>query len=227
MITSIRDRQIAYPETDFKPMAENTLQFDWIQLLYTELDERFSDRNDVFIAGDLFWYPVEGRPDIVQAPDVMLAFGRPKGYRGSYLQWKEDDIAPQVVFEVWSPGNTASKLKEKFKFYQKYGVEEYYLIDPFDKTVKVYRRRKQLLTPIRRLAAWRSPRLGIRLETVDGDLVVFGPEGRKFVRPTERIRSQTAQIDNNRKQAERERKAKETLAAKLRELGVDPDTLLP
>ena len=28
----------------------------------------------------------------------MAAFGRPKGYRGSYKQWEEDGIAPQVGF---------------------------------------------------------------------------------------------------------------------------------
>jgi hypothetical protein len=39
----------------------------------------FADRPDVFVAGDLLWYPVEGRPDICRAPDVMVAIGRPKG----------------------------------------------------------------------------------------------------------------------------------------------------
>jgi len=80
-----------------------------------------------FVAGNLLWYPVEGRPYISVAPDVMVALGRPKGDRRSYLQWQEDNIAPQVVFEIASPSNTRTELEDtKLTFYQDYGVEEYY-----------------------------------------------------------------------------------------------------
>ena len=57
------------------------------------------------MSGDLFWYPVEGEPGIRQAPDIMVVFGRPRVDRGSYRQWLEAHIAPQVTFEIWSPGN--------------------------------------------------------------------------------------------------------------------------
>ena len=60
----------------------------------------------MFIAGDMLWYPVARNTSIRQAPDVMVVFGRPKGDRGSYIQTQEEDIAPQVVFEILSPGNT-------------------------------------------------------------------------------------------------------------------------
>ncbi len=173
--------EIIYPETDFKPIAENTIQFEWIMLLYGELDERNRDQNDVFIAGDLFWYPVEGQTSIVQAPDVMVAVGRPKGHRSSYLQWQEGGVPPQVVFEVLSPSNGEEDLDAKFSFYQTYGVEEYYLIDPYEKKVDAYRRRKKLLTPIHKIGDWKSPRLGIRFEKSEGDLIVLGPEGRRFM----------------------------------------------
>lgn len=53
----------------------------------------------------------------------MIAFGRPKGYRGSYQQWLEDNIPPQVVFEIWSPGNRPSNMARKFEFYARHGVE--------------------------------------------------------------------------------------------------------
>src|SRR3954463_10680815 len=91
---------VEYPDSDGKPMAENTLQFRWIVTIKEGLDWVFSDRPDVFVAGDLFWYPVEGHPEICQAPDTLVAFGRPKGDRGPYKQWEEEGIAPQVVFEV-------------------------------------------------------------------------------------------------------------------------------
>ncbi|CDN15267.1 protein of unknown function DUF820 [Richelia intracellularis] len=59
--------------------------------------------------------------------DVMVVFGRLKGDRGSYLQWQEDSIPPQVIFEILSPGNTQREMIEKYDFYRPYGVEEYYL----------------------------------------------------------------------------------------------------
>src|SRR6516162_28281 len=112
-----RRPSIVYPESDGKPMADNTLQFQWIVTIKEGLDWVFQDRPDVFVAGDLLWYPVEGKPKICQAPDALVAFGRPKGYRGSYLQWEEGGVAPQVVFEVLPPGNTMPELLRKLNFY--------------------------------------------------------------------------------------------------------------
>ncbi len=70
-----------------------------------DLEAVFHADPEVFVAGNLLWYAVEGEPTIRTAPDVMVAFGRPKGRRGSYKQWEEANIAPQVVFEILSPGN--------------------------------------------------------------------------------------------------------------------------
>jgi Uma2 family endonuclease len=94
---------IVYPDSDGKPMAENTLQYQWIVKITGGLEHLFANDPDVFVAGDLFWYPVEGHPEIRLAPDTLIAFGRPKGNRGSYRQWVEGGISPQVVFEVIAP----------------------------------------------------------------------------------------------------------------------------
>src|SRR5271165_537158 len=83
-IPSAKRSEIVYPESDGKPMAENTLQFQWIVTIKEGLAREFSARPDVFVAGDLLWYPVEGRPDICAAPDAMVAIGRPAGFRGCY-----------------------------------------------------------------------------------------------------------------------------------------------
>jgi Uma2 family endonuclease len=128
--TTVETAPIVYPDSDGMPMADNTQQFRAIVTIQGNLDALFRDRDDVFVAGDLLWYPVEGRPDIRRAPDVLVAFGRPKGDRGSYRQWEEGGIAPQVVFEVLSPGNTLTEIAAKFEFYDTYGVEEYYVYDP-------------------------------------------------------------------------------------------------
>ena len=85
-IQSSSSTAIIYPESDGKPMADNTKQFRWILVIQQNLDWMFADNPNVFVAGDLFWYPVEGKPRIVTAPDVMVVVGRPKGERGSYQQ---------------------------------------------------------------------------------------------------------------------------------------------
>ncbi|NEP85267.1 MAG: Uma2 family endonuclease, partial [Okeania sp. SIO3B3] len=98
--------EIVYPDSDGQPMADNTIQFRWITVIHYNLAWLFADNNQVFVAGDLLWYPVENHRKLRQAPDVMVVFEVPKGDRGSYQQWKENNIAPQVVFEILSPGNT-------------------------------------------------------------------------------------------------------------------------
>ncbi len=121
---------VGYPDSDGRPMADNSLQFEWIVTLQGNLDLMFRETRDVFVAGDHLIYPVEDNADIRQAPDVYVAFGRPKGHRGSYRLFAEDNIFPQVIFEVWSPGNTAERMEEKRKFYERYGAEEYYVLFP-------------------------------------------------------------------------------------------------
>ncbi|MCP4699651.1 MAG: Uma2 family endonuclease, partial [Gammaproteobacteria bacterium] len=161
--------EITYPDSDGLPMADNTKQFQWIVTIQGGLDALFADDPDVFVAGDLLWYPVEGR-SIRRAPDAMVAFGRPKGHRGSYKQWLENDIAPQVVFEVLSPGNTAAEMADKQKFYNRHGVLEYYLYDPETNKLRGWLRAGRQLREIACLAGWTSPKLGIRFEIAADEL---------------------------------------------------------
>ncbi len=98
------DPDIEYPDSDGKPMADNTEQYEWIVKIKENLEILFANSPNVFIAGYLLWYPVQDKKITGPvAPDVMVVFGRPKGRRGSYKQWQEDNIAPQVVFEILSP----------------------------------------------------------------------------------------------------------------------------
>jgi Uma2 family endonuclease len=211
--------RVIYPDSDGQPMAENTLQFDWIVRLKEGLDDLFRDRDDVFVAGDLLWYPVEGDPLVRIAPDAMVAFGRPKGYRGSYMQWVEGGVAPQVVFEVLSPGNRASEMARKHDFYDRFGVEEYYLYDPDRDDLTGWVRDGGRLTMIDRPIGWTSPRLGIRFEQGEASLRIIRPDGRELQNYEELARERdelASQRDELARKAER-------LAARLRELGEDPD----
>src|SRR5271169_1160875 len=109
-LASRSPNSVVYPESDGKSMADNTKQARWIVILFDNLLALLADVADVFIAADILWYPVEGEPEIKIAPDVLIAFGRPRGDRGSYKQWEEGGVAPQVVFEILSPGNDYTEM---------------------------------------------------------------------------------------------------------------------
>src|SRR5262249_37751161 len=158
-----------------EPMSDNTLQFQWIVTIQGGLDLVFRDDPNVFVAGDLLWYPVEGDNAVRAAPDAMVVFGRTKGYRGSYRQWEEAGIAPQVVFEVLPPGNRAGEISRKLAFYDQYGVEEFYIFDPDRTHFEARHRTANGLEEIKHASQWTSPRLGVRFELTGGTFRIFGP----------------------------------------------------
>ena len=166
---------IIYPESDGQPIADNTLQFEYSATIKDGLDARFRDDDNVFVAGDLFWYPVEGNPNIRCAPAILVAFDRPRGHRRSYLQWLEGGVAPQVVFEILSPGNRPSELIRKFQFYERYAVEEYYVYDPNHGELEGWLRNGGHLEQIANMLGWVSPRLQVRFELSGMDSICADP----------------------------------------------------
>jgi Uma2 family endonuclease len=220
--------EIIYPDSDGQPMADNTKQYQWIVKIKENLEILFASRDDVFIAGDLLWYPVEGNPKIRQTPDVLVVFGRPKGDRGSYQQWKENNIPPQVVFEILSPGNRTPKMINKSLFYQRYGVEEYYIYDPDTLELSGFVLAEDAFTVVENINGWISPRLRIRFQITPDNLEIYYPDGRKFLTSLEL----NQRVEQEYQRAEQERHEKEVaiqqyqeLLAKLQAKGIDLETL--
>jgi Uma2 family endonuclease len=202
---SSTDAEVFYPESDGKPMADNTKQFRWIVVIQQNLDWLFANDSTVFVAGDLLWYPVEGRNDIVTAPDVLVVFGRTKGDRGSYQQWKEAGIPPQVVFEVLSPSNSQRAMDKKLLFYDRYGVEEYYIYDPDTNQLTGWLRSDMGLDAIDAMQGWVSPRLGIRFGLSDNELQLYRPDEQPFLS----FAAINQQLEQERQRAEQERQRAE------------------
>ena len=221
---------IVYPDSDGLLMSDNTRQFEYIVYVKKGVDWLFSDDPQIFVGGDLLWYPVEGNPKLRQAPDVMVVFGRPKGDRGSYQQWKEDNIPPQVVFEIISPGNTIPEMTRKFQFYERYGVEEYYIYDPDRLSLGGFLRQNDRLEAIEVIEGWVSPRLNVRFTlNQDGGLELYRPDGRLF----ERYEEIAARAEQEHQRAERaEQRATQAeaevdrLKAQLKAMGHNSDDLI-
>jgi Uma2 family endonuclease len=214
-ILTTNEPPVYYPDSDGKPMAENTIQFRWITTIKGNLDVLFHERPDVFVAGDNFWYPVRGETKTCAAPDVYVVFGRPKGDRGSYQQWEEDNVPLSVVFEILSPSNTFGELLDKFEFYQLYGVQEYYVIATEPRLVlDIFVRKDGRLISQNPGKEWMSPLLGVRFVTTEATIELFHPDGKPF---------HTFEEIGEALESERRRNAR--LSARLRELGVDPESV--
>ncbi|WP_354634686.1 Uma2 family endonuclease [Planktothricoides raciborskii] len=215
------DRNIIYPDSDGQPMADNTQQFRWIVLIKENLECLFAQNAEVFVAGDLLWYPVEGRPDIRVAPDVFVVFGRPKGDRGSYRQWVEENIAPQVVFEILSPGNTFKEMTKKLQFYERYGVEEYYIYDPDRNHLTGLQRQEGNLTFLENVSDWTSPRLGIRFVLEADTLAIYYPDGQRFlttVELTQRAEQEKQRAEQEKQRAEQEKQRADSAEVEIARL---------
>jgi Uma2 family endonuclease len=240
------NKEIEYPESDGQPMADNTKQYKWIATIKWGLDRIFAQNSNVFVAGDLLWYAVEGNVKARQAPDAMVIFGRPKGDRGSYKQWEEGNIPPQVVFEVWSPGNDQREMDRKRGFYEQHGVQEYYEYDPDRGKLYGWLRTGNHLAKIQNMQGFVSPLLDVTFGLNGDDLELFAPQGWLFKDPLEtrlqneqeiqqeRQRADQAQahldtvealLEQERREKEQERLIKEKALAKLKELGLSIDEL--
>ena len=241
-LTTDTQSEIIYPDSDGQPIADNTKQFRWIVTIKENLEILFADVADVFVAGDLLWYPVQGNKKMCKAPDAMVVFDRPKGDRGSYKQWEENNIAPQVVFEILSPSNRLQEMTRKLSFYQQYGVEEYYIYDPDENDFMGLTRVGQSLEVIPEINGWVSPRLGIRFELTAETLEIYRPDGEKFLTPVEldrlrelekqRADQEKQRADQEKQRAEQiqqqldqEKQRADRLAEMLRERGIDPDNV--
>jgi len=220
---SVSNRELAatiyYPETDGKPMGETDFHIKLIVDISEALRNFFMRQPDVYVSRDLLLYyePDNTRKFVV--PDVFVVRGVNKRYRRVYKLW-EEGRPPNVVIEISSRETKKADPNSKFDLYERLGVAEYYIFDPEYRYVK---------PPLR---AWRlsggkyveiavingrvsSDELGLELVDTGQTLRLFNPAAGEFLLTPEEEAAA-------RQQAEARA---ELLAARLRELGVDPDKL--
>jgi Uma2 family endonuclease len=79
------------------------------------------------------FYEGDENDDTVMQPDISIICDQakrgPEGCRG----------APDLVIEILSPSNTAIEMERKLSLYQEAGVREYWIIDPKNNRVRIYR----------------------------------------------------------------------------------------
>ena len=221
------------PSVDELPCSDDTPVDNELQelipgLLKSILLILWADRLDWFLGIDMGIYFHPDRPPIV--PDAFLSLGVERFYdeelRPSYVLW-EEQVVPKFVLEVVSttPGR---EYTAKMDEYAKMGVL-YYIIYASKRRRKAKLEIHKLVQGQYELQAsnpfW-MPEIGLGIGYERGNyggitrdwLYWYSEDNQRYLTPAELVASEQQQL-----KAEQQRSAK--LAAKLRELGIDPDEL--
>ena len=128
------EQEIEYPASDGQPMAETTLHRVVMSDVIEGLERRFAGTPDVWVGGNLFLYYEKGRPEKSVSPDVLLARGVGKRLRDTYMLW--DETVPSLVFEITSRKTRREDTRTKKDLYERLGVTEQVLFDPYGDYLK-------------------------------------------------------------------------------------------
>ncbi|MCC3357879.1 Uma2 family endonuclease [Bacillus sp. REN16] len=105
-------------------------------------------------------------PSHVLQPDISVICNK------NQLSTKGCNGAPNLIIEVLSPSTAIKDRNEKFKIYQQFGVQEYWIIDPNYKLIEVYGldkgyfRIKEVYGQKDELKSFIFPNLKVKLETI-------------------------------------------------------------
>jgi Uma2 family endonuclease len=129
-------REIEYPESDGKPMAETPVHMLVMWNTIQTLIDWFSDDPKVYVWGNMMLYYVKDDPKMTVSPDVFVVKGIDKQKeRRVFKTWEEKK--PKLVIEITSRKTRKEDLGSKKDRYQnELKVPEYFLFDPKGEWIK-------------------------------------------------------------------------------------------
>lgn len=209
-----------------EPEMESSLHVAQMILLLESLELFWAHRTDFFAAGNLTIYfsPRQLKSEHFRGPDFFVVLGTERRPRKSWTVWEEDGRYPNVIVEILSASTEAMDRGLKKQTYQDvFRTPDYFWIDPETMELAGFHLvegRYQPIEPDEKGRLW-SAQLGLFLGQHEGKLRFFTPEGALL--PAAKEMAERAAKATQRAEAEAQRAA--ILAAKLREMGVDPDKL--
>lgn len=210
---------LLFPPSDLlsdEPPLETYLHLQQMMLLLKSLDWWWRDRNDFFCAGNLtvYYSPRQRRSEDFRGPDFFVVLETERQPRKSWVVWEEDGKYPNVIVEILSETTAATDKGLKKQIYQdSFRTPDYFWFDPDTLEFAGFHLldgQYQPLEPNSQGWLW-SQQLELYLGVHQKQLRFFTPEGQLVPTPEE--------------VAEQETQRAERLAAKLRELDIDPDTI--
>ncbi|MBW4693508.1 MAG: Uma2 family endonuclease [Lyngbya sp. HA4199-MV5] len=221
------------PSSDDTPV-DNELQNLIPNLLLTILATIWDDRQNWFFGVDMGIYYIPEPPYVPIIPDGFLSLGverRKRGGRGrlSYVLWRENNVVPLLVLETVSETYNG-EYDTKMAKYVELGALYYVIYNhsrqrPNHEPFEVYRLEKDRYVKQSGEPFW-MPEAGIAIGRGQGTyaawerewLYWFDENGNRYPTPDE-------QAAIAAQQAAHERQLREELLAKLRDRGIDPETL--
>jgi len=222
----VRSREIEYPTSDGKPMAESDLHRDLGIYVIEALKAHFASRPEVYVSGNNFVYWEEGNNRAVISPDAYVVRGVGMRPRDCYMAWKEGGQLPDVVFEFTSRKTRREDTDKKWPLYEQVlRVPEYFLFDPtgdyLTPRFRGYRLEAGHYVPLEIVdGRVHSKVLGLDLVQQGDRLRLFSPELNEWLlSPAELIEARTS--ERERADAERLRADAERARADSAEAEVD------
>ena len=125
-----------------------------------------------------------------------------------------------------SPNNTHQEMRLKRQFYRRHGAEEYYEFDPDTGVIEGWTRDGRRFVDVDDMNGWVSPRLGVRFDTSGGELVLYRPDGSRFLTFDELdqlVHAERLRADAERQRADAAEAKAARMLAKLQAAGLDPN----
>ena len=123
--------EVYYPDSDGKPMAAGDLHREILTRTLDSLQTHYKKDPTVYVSGDILMYYVEGFPEKVVAPDVLVSFGIGMKPRHTYKVWEEGKV-PEFAMELSSEETYRGDLSDKMELYASLGIRDYFLYDADD-----------------------------------------------------------------------------------------------
>ncbi|MGV0024154.1 Uma2 family endonuclease [Phormidesmis priestleyi] len=223
---------------------ESELHLRQLLLLIRCLELWWDDRQDFYVFGNLtiYYSPRQLKSEFFRGPDVFVVLGTERKTRKSWVVWEEDGKYPNVIIELLSDSTAKIDRGLKKQIYQDtFRTPEYFWFDPNSLEFQGFRLMAgeyQALQPDPQGWLW-SQQLELYLGIHQRQLRLFSRQGQLIPTPEEwaesaqqqlevaqqQLETAQQQAEAAQQQMENERLQKERFAAKLRELGVDLETL--
>lgn len=222
---------------DGEPMETNRHRIA-MNTLIESLQQFWQGKDDYFVGGNMFVYysSQQVRNRDYKGPDFFVVLNvdgsRP---RQGWVVWDEEGRYPDVIIELMSPTTASNDLGHKKDIYQNtFKTHNYFVFDPFEaeslqgwslNSENLY----ESIIPDERGFLW-SQTLGLWLGIWEGTiqretgiwLRFYDSQGNLVLLPSE-AEAQRAEAEAQRANAEKQKA--DRLAARLRELGENPDLL--
>lgn len=227
---------VIFPDSELyidEPPLESSLHLQQMLLLLKCLEWWWRDQqhfNDFFAAGNLtiYYSQRQHKSEDFRGPDFFVVLNTENQPRDTWVVWEEDGKYPNLIIELLSPTTASVDKGLKKQIYQDiFRTPEYFWFDPknlefagFILLGGTY----QPIEPNPQGLLW-SQQLSLYLGVHESKLRYFTAEGQLIPTPEEFAQQEKQRAEKEKQRAEQEKQKAERLSAKLRELGIDPETL--